>query len=192
MPSIEVSPVEITNYMGKHEELALTVSRIPGGTGVVVRSTVSGEAWRGTFAGTVKLIATVAPGKVETLLDGGGNWTLSDRRVFGVIDRVDRSGNGAAAVFSFDASLLDEVEIQRAGLRNKVRTVAILGDGGAVIFDVFGAMESNGRFRRAGNEEFHDAAVAFVTAAHAAPAPPPDPRTQAAPAPPPDPRTQIG
>lgn len=97
---------------------------------------------------------------------GAGTLLITDRRLLGVVCRsvaedaepmIDRDGNGHIFVFSVDREVFDRIDIERGGLRKKVREICLRGPGNVSVQlfraikpdDLIGREDASGPMRSA-------------------------------------------
>jgi hypothetical protein len=156
---LQIAPADVTDFAARSEELALSLTKTPDGSGVMAVPGRPGETVIAVFMGVLQIFAPAESG-IDKAAEGGGMLGLSDQRAYGLLlqgaalggsCRVDRRGNGQVAIYSMDKSMIKEHRA-REGRRGKVTSVQLVGDAHALTLDASHHL-NGGRFEKATNDE---------------------------------------
>jgi hypothetical protein len=161
---VQIVPVDVADFSARLEGLGLTLSQVSGGGTVMATVEREGEETTAAFMGVVRLATAGAAAGAPPELDGGGMLGLSNQRVFGVLlygnalggrcPGVDRRGQGQVVVFSIEREAVASHAAIRAGRKQKLTRVNLLGDYCGIGFEAthrYGGML--GRFQKSDTAE---------------------------------------
>jgi hypothetical protein len=168
---LRATALEVASHNGLDEEIELSVVAVPAGKGVMALSTSTAEQVQATFSGWLDLLVSDGRGGIEQAGQGMGVLTLSDQRVFGVLQSgrglgarcaVDDRGNGRVVIYTIDRSLIEKHKAI-LGRRKKTKAVSLIGNYCALTIEVIARQGGAGRtFVPAKNDDLLSVAQRWV------------------------------